>query len=239
MMNLLNILLQVTQTIADTTAIVQSAAPAATSTAPELTFWYLIKEGGPLMIPLAICSLIGLFIFIERYLAIRRYGNAPDDFVAQLKPMIQKGQFQKAQDYCARYDNSLARVISKGIARIGKPFDVIESSMENVGARELYKMENRVGILATIADIAPMFGFLGTIAGMIILFYNVNTHGFSLESISAGIYTKMVTSAVGLIIGVLAYMGYKFLMARIDRNVNKMEIQSSDFIDCLYEPELY
>ncbi len=232
-MNILNILLQIA-TEASTSNVVNTSS----SAAPELSVWYLIREGGPLMIPLGICSLIGLFVFIERAIAIRRYGSAPDDFVAELKPLIQRGQLQKAQDYCAKYNNSLSRVIQKGISRIGKPFDVIESSMENVGAREIYKMENRVGILATIADIAPMFGFLGTIAGMIILFYNVNTHGFSLESISSGIYTKMVTSAVGLIIGVFAYMGYKYLNARIDRNVNKMEIQSSDFIDCLYEPEI-
>ncbi len=224
------ILLQTNPSVA-----VATATEAAQNTA-SLSLGYLLREGGPLMIPLALCSLIGLFVFIERYLAIRRYGSAPEDFVAQIKPMIQKGQLKKASEYCQKYDNSLSRIIQKGIARIGKPFDVIEGSMENVGAREIYKMETRVGILATIADIAPMFGFLGTIAGMIILFYNVNQHGFSIESISSGIYTKMVTSAVGLIIGVFAYMGYKFLTARIERNINKIEIQSSDFIDCLYEP---
>ncbi len=223
------ILLQVSNTA-------QAVATSTTEAAPSLSLGYLLREGGPLMIPLALCSIIGLFVFIERYLAIKRYGSAPDDFMLHIRPMIQKGQFAKATEYCKKQDNSLARVIQKGIARIGKPFDVIEGSMENVGAREIYKMENRVGILATIADIAPMFGFLGTIAGMIILFYNVNQHGFSLESISSGIYTKMVTSAVGLIIGVFAYMGYKFLTARIERNINNMEIQSSDFIDCLYEP---
>ncbi len=223
------ILLQATQTVQTTVA--QNA-----EAQPELSLGYLLREGGPLMIPLALCSLIGLFVFIERYLAIRRYGSAPDDFVLQLKPMIQKGQLNKAADYCSHYDNSLARIIRKGISRIGKPFDVIEGSMENAGSREIYKMESRVSILATIADIAPMFGFLGTIAGMIILFYNVNQHGFSIESISSGIYTKMVTSAVGLIIGVFAYMGYKFLTAMIERNINKIEIQSSDFIDYLYEP---
>ncbi len=224
-----SLLLQVNQ-------VAQTTLGNTTENTPELSLGYLLREGGPLMIPLALCSIIGLFVFIERYLAIRRYGSAPDDFVAQLRPMIQKGQLKKASEYCAKYDNSLSRIIQKGISRIGKPFDVIEGSMENAGAREIYKMENRTSILATIADIAPMFGFLGTIAGMIILFYNVNQHGFSIESISSGIYTKMVTSAVGLIIGVFAYMGYKFLTAKIERNINKIEIQSSDFIDCLYEP---
>lgn len=229
-----NIVLQATQIIIDTVA--QAATPAAPAAPQELSLWYLIKEGGPLMIPLAICSVVGLYVFIERFMAIRRFSSAPDDFVQRLKPMIQHGEIEKAKQFCQMQDSSIARIIYKGLSRIGKPFDVIEGSMEGVADREIYNMETRVPMLATIADIAPMFGFLGTIAGMIQMFYNVNTHGFSLESISSGIYTKMVTSAVGLIIGIFAYMGYKYLMARIDKNINMIEIQTSDFIDALYEP---
>ncbi len=232
------ILLQVqtvTQTGVDT---LQAAANAAPQQAPptELSFWFLIKEGGPLMIPLAICSIVALYIFIERLIAISRLSGSKEDVSIHLRPMIKKGDFDNAKHYCQRVNNSVSRMLEKGIARIGKPYEVIENSMESVAEREIYKMESGVGILATIADIAPMFGFLGTIAGMIQLFYNVNTHGFSLESISSGIYTKMITSAVGLIIGILAYMGYKFLNRRIDQNINRMEIQASDFMDCLYEP---
>lgn len=228
------IVLQATQIIIDTAA--QTTPAAAVAENQELSLWYLIKEGGPLMIPLAICSIVALYVFIERLMAIRRFSSAPDDFVQRLKPMIQHGEIEKAKQFCSMQDSSIARIIHKGLSRIGKPFDVIEGSMEGVADREIYNMETRVPMLATIADIAPMFGFLGTIAGMIQMFYNVNTHGFSLESISSGIYTKMVTSAVGLIIGIFAYMGYKYLMAKIDKNINMIEIQTSDFIDALYEP---
>jgi len=127
-------------------------------------------------------------------------------------------------------------MVEKGVNRIGKPLDSIEKAMETTGKLEVYKLEKNMSVLNTIARIAPMFGFLGTIAGMIILFFSIQQNGFSLEGIAGGIYTKMVTSAVGLIIGLLAYVAYDFLNAQINKVVNKMEIAAADFIDILQEP---
>ena len=127
-------------------------------------------------------------------------------------------------------------MIEKGISRIGKPVDHIEKSMEATGKLEVYQMEKNLSILSTLAGIAPMFGFLGTIAGMIILFFNIQHQGFSLENIAGGIYTKMVTSAVGLIIGLLAYIAYNYFNAQINKNVYRMEAASVEFLDILQEP---
>jgi len=127
-------------------------------------------------------------------------------------------------------------MIDKGLSRIGKPIDHIEKSMENAGKLEVYQLEKNLSMLSTIAGIAPMFGFLGTIAGMIILFFNIQHQGFSIEGIASGIYTKMVTSAVGLIIGLLSYVAYNYLNAQINKNVNRMESAAVEFLDILHEP---
>ena len=130
-----------------------------------------------------------------------------------------------------KIDDKTWRVIEKGLSRVGKPIEQIEKSMENTGKLEVYKLEKNLSILTTIAGIAPMLGFLGTIAGMIILFFNVQHQGFDINSIAGGIYTKMVTSATGLIIGLLAYVGYTYLNAQINKQVNRIESASVEFLD--------
>jgi len=134
-------------------------------------------------------------------------------------------------------NSPVARMIDKGIQRIGKPLDAIEKSMENVGRLEMYNMKKNLSILSLISGIAPMFGFLGTIIGMVQLFYGIASTGeYTLNTIAGGIYTKMITSATGLIIGLIAYVGYNFLSTQIDKTANKMEVASSEFIDILQEP---
>ncbi len=205
--------------------------------APEqLSLWYLLKEGGILMIPLAFCSLLAVYIFVERFLAIRKAGTVPNDFMMRIREKITEGSISGAQSLCKNYEGALPRMVGKGISRIGKPMDHIEKSMEAAGKLEVYQMEKNLGILSTIAGIAPMFGFLGTIAGMIILFFNIQHQGFSIEHIAGGIYTKMVTSAVGLIIGLLSYVAYNYLNAQINKNVHKMESASLEFLDILHQP---
>jgi biopolymer transport protein ExbB len=206
------------------------------STIEELSLWYLLKEGGILMIPLLICSILAVAIFIERFIAIRKAGNTSPDFILRIKEKISEGNISGAQSLCQSFEGSIPRVISKGVRRIGKPIDHIEKSMEQTGKLEVYQMEKNLGILSTIAGIAPMFGFLGTIAGMIILFFNIQHQGFSIEHIAGGIYTKMVTSAVGLIIGLLSFVAYNYLNAQINKNVNKIETAASDFLDLLHQP---
>jgi len=234
-MNMMQILLlQATTTVADTTQ--QAAQAVQAAPAPQLSLWYLLTEGGVLMIPLLLCSILAVFVFVERLLAIRKAGQMETNFMGRVRDMILSGNLAGARSMCKGSDTAIARMIDKGISRIGKPLDYIERSIENTGKVEVYKMEKNVSILSTIAGIAPMFGFLGTIAGMIILFFNVTTQGFSIESIAGGIYTKMVTSAVGLMIGLVAYVAYNYLNAQIDKNVNKMEEATNEFMDILHEP---
>jgi biopolymer transport protein ExbB len=150
---------------------------------------------------------------------------------------ILNGNIQAARSVTKNTENPVAKMIDKGIQRIGKPIDAIEKSMENVGKLEMYKMEKNLSILSLIAGIAPMFGFLGTIIGMVQLFYGIASTGeYTLNTIAGGIYTKMITSATGLIIGLIAYVGHNYLSTQIDKTANKMEAASADFIDVLQEP---
>lgn len=213
-----------------------ATTPPPPAPAEQLSLWYLLKEGGVLMIPLALCSVIAVYFFVERFLAIRKAGNTPADFMLRIRDKIKEGNIAGAQSLCKSYEGSIPNVVAKGVSRIGKPIDHIEKSMENEGKLEVYKMEKNLGVLSTIAGIAPMFGFLGTIAGMIILFFNIQHQGFEIKNMAGGIYTKLVTSAVGLIIGLLAYVAYNYLNAQIDKNVNRVESASNEFLDILHEP---
>ncbi len=226
-MSLLTILLQI-----DTTA----KTAAATAEPETISLFYLLKEGGVLMIPLLLCSIALVYVFVERLSAIRKASVIDPTFMSRIREQITSGNLQGAKSLARGTDNPVARMIDKGISRIGKPMDHIEKSMESTGKLEVYQLEKNLSILSTIAGIAPMFGFLGTIAGMIILFFNIQHQGFSLEHIAGGIYTKMVTSAVGLIIGLLAYVAYNYLNAQINKNVNRMEAAAVEFIDILQEP---
>ena len=175
-------------------------------------------------------------MFVERLLVLRRAGRLDNTFMYRIREHITSGNLNGARSLARNTDNPVARMIEKGISRIGKPVDHIEKSMESAGKLEVYQLEKNLSILSTLAGIAPMFGFLGTIAGMIILFFNIQHQGFSLENIAGGIYTKMVTSAVGLIIGLLAYIAYNYFNAQINKNVNRMEAASVEFLDILQEP---
>lgn len=229
MYNLLAIFLQLdTATQAVTTIEANSAE--------ELSLIYLLKEGGVLMIPLLLCSILMVYVFLERLFAIRKAARIEPTFMARIREHVTDGNLTAAKNLAKTTSGPLARIIDKGLSRIGKPVDHIEKSMENTGKLQVYELEKNISILSTIAGIAPMFGFLGTIAGMIILFFNIQHQGFSIENIAGGIYTKMVTSAVGLIIGLLSYVAYNYLNAQINKTVNKMEAASVEFLDILHEP---
>ncbi len=224
-MTLLNILLLQADTVKNATAA------ATTVPVEKISLFNLLMQGGALMIPLLLCSIILVYVFAERWMAIRKASVVDPSFMARIREQIEAGNKEKAIATCKNLNTPIARVIEKGISRIGKPVDYIEKSMENTGRLEVYQLEKNLSVLSTIASIAPIFGFLGTIAGMIILFFNVQHQGFSLETIAGGIYTKMVTSATGLIIGLLAYMGYAYLNTQINKNVNRIEAASADFLD--------
>ena len=203
----------------------------------KMNLWDLLMAGGWIMVPLALLLVLAIFFFFERLIAIRTAGRMDPNFMSIIRDHIVTGNVSAARSLAKNTPNPVARMIDKGVQRIGKPIDAIEKSMENVGKLEIYKMEKNLSVLSLIAGIAPMFGFLGTIVGMVQLFYGISSTGeYTLSTIAGGIYTKMITSASGLIIGLLAYVGYNFLNAQIDKNVNKMEAASAEFIDVLQEP---
>lgn len=206
-------------------------------TAEKISLWSLLEKGGWIMYPLYLLLVAAIFVFTERWIAIRKAGRIDNNFMGIIRDHILTGNVQAARSVTKNTDNPVARMIDKGIQRIGKPIDIIEKSMENVGRLEMYSMERNLSILSLIAGIAPMFGFLGTIIGMVQLFYGIASTGeYTLNTIAGGIYTKMITSATGLIIGLIAYVGHNFLSVQIDKTANKMEAASADFMDVLQEP---
>src|SRR2546423_5296090 len=197
----------------------------------------MLTMGGWLMLPLALLFLITVYVFFERLIAIRKASRIDENFMNIIRDHIVSGNVSAARSFAKNTNNPVARIIDKGIQRIGKPIDNIEKSMENVGRLELYNMERNLSILSLIAGIAPMFGFLGTIVGMFKLFYSLASTGdFTIQTMANGIYTKMITSATGLIIGLLAYIAHSYLSTQVDKTANKMEASSSEFIDVLQEP---
>ncbi len=219
---------------------VQTAVNAATqNTNPEesLNLFDVLQLGGVLMIPLVVLFFIAIFVFTERLITIRRASRIDQNFMNIVRDHIMSGNVVAARSFTKNTNNPVARIIDKGIQRIGKPIESIEKSMENVGKLELYNMEKNLSILALIAGIAPMFGFLGTIVGMFQLFYSLaNTGEFTIQSMANGIYTKVISSAVGLIIGLMAYIMHSYLVAQVDKTANKMEASSAEFVDVLQEP---
>lgn len=233
-MHLLSVLLlQATAAPIDTA--VKAVTQAAPATAEKISLFHLLMEGGVLMIPLLLSSILMVYVFIERLSVIRKAGAIDDKFLDRIREQVANKNIEGAKAACRMSNTPVARIIEKGLTVTDKPIDYIEKSMENTGKLEVYKLERNLSILSTIAGIAPILGFLGTIAGMIILFFNVQHQGFSLETIAGGIYTKMVTSASGLIIGLFAYVGHQYLNAQINKNVNKMEAASAEFLDIVME----
>ena len=189
------------------------------------------------MYPLYGLFVIAIFVFFERLIAINKASRIDVNFMNIIRDNIISGNISAARSLSKNTANPVARMIDKGLQRVGKPIEAIETSMENVGKLEMYKMERNLNILSLIAGIAPKFGFLGTIIGMIQLFFDINATGkFELNVIAGGIYVKMITSGVGLIVGLLAFVGYHFLNTQIEKTGNKMEAASADFLDILQEP---
>jgi biopolymer transport protein ExbB len=209
----------------------------AASVAQVESVWGLLSKGGPLMIPLGILFALAVYFFIERLMVVRRAGKIDENFMNIIRDHITNGNVAAARSLTKNTNNPVARMIDKGIQRIGKPIDAIERSMEIVGKLEMYKMEKNLTMLSVIARIAPLFGFVGTIVGLVILLKEFATiSNPSISQIADAMYIKLITSATGLIIGMLAYLGYSYLDTQINRTANRMEAASSDFIDVLQEP---
>lgn len=203
----------------------------------HLSFFELLQMGGWIMIPLGVMLLLAVYVFFERLMAIRAAAKIDDNFMNIIRDNIVSGNVVAARNFAKNNNNPVARIIDKGIQRIGKPIDSIEKSMDNIGVLEMYKLEKNLGVLSVVSKAAPIFGFVGTLVGLMQLFSRITTSNeFEVGTIAGGIYTKLITSITGLVIGLGAYLAYSYLNTQIDKTSHKMEAASSDFLDILQEP---
>ena len=199
----------------------------------------LAIQGGFMMIPIFILSVIAIYLFFERLMIINKANQNPEQFMNRVKELVLRGDINGAKLLCAQQDSPVGRMIQKGLYRIGSPLKNIEASIENVGKLEIFKLEKNLSSIATIAGAAPMMGFLGTVIGMVEAFIAIAQEEGSVSPklLSSGIYTAMITTVAGLVVGIMAYLAYNFLVTRVQKVVHKMEYTSIEFIDLLQEPQ--
>lgn len=207
-----------------------------------LSIWELMTSGGLggqiIMFVLVVLLFVALYLYFERLFAINAASKIEASFMNNIKMQVMQGKLDGAKMLCAQTNSPVARLIEKGISRIGKPLEDINTAIENAGKLEIYKLEKNASILATIAGAGPMIGFLGTVIGMILAFHKMASGGGQVEvgELSQGIYTAMTTTVAGLIVGIVAYMGYNHLVVKTDKVVHSMEANATDFLDLLNEP---
>jgi biopolymer transport protein ExbB len=198
----------------------------------------LALKGGWIMVPIVLLSIIAVYIFFDRYFAIKKAGKFDANFLEKIKIYITSGKIDEAINLCRSSSNPAARMLEKGISRIGRPLTDVNAAIENVGNLEISKLEKGLPVLASVAGGAPMIGFLGTVMGMIQAFYDMANAGNNIDVtlLSSGIYQAMVTTVAGLIVGIIAYFAYNILVANVEKVVFKMEATTSEFMDLLNEP---
>ncbi|MBZ9632106.1 MotA/TolQ/ExbB proton channel family protein [Salegentibacter sp. JZCK2] len=207
-----------------------------------LSLFDLMLSGGLggqiIILILFILLFAAVYIYFERLFAIKSASQVDKNFMLQIKDNVLNGNIESAKMRCAQSDSPVARLTEKGISRIGSPLDDINTAIENAGRLEVYKLEKNVSILATIAGAAPMIGFLGTVIGMVIAFHELATSSGQAQmgALAEGIYTAMTTTVAGLIVGIIAYIGYNHLVVKTDKVVHQMEATAVDFLDLLNEP---
>jgi biopolymer transport protein ExbB len=234
------ILLQITksgQAIADT-ANAAMGQQGIDSSEISMSLWDLALKGGWILAILAVLSIIAVYIFIERYFAIAKGSKEEKNFMNNIRDFIHDGRIDSAMTLCRNNDSPIARMIEKGLARIGKPLNDINTAIENVGKLEVSKLEKNIAGLATISGAGPMLGFLGTVMGMIRAFYDMSMAGNNIDIalLSTGIYQAMVTTVAGLIVGIIAYVCYNILVSRIEKLIFLLEARATEFMDVLHEP---
>lgn len=221
----------------DTLNSIQQQAVQIAAPAENLNLIQLLMKGGWIMVPILVLFFLGLVIFIERYITIRNASKADGNLMAQVKSNVLSGKLEAAIAVTRSSNTALARMLQKGLTRVGRPIRDIEGAIENAGKLEVSRLEKNINILGIIAGIAPMLGFVGTIFGVIQIFRDVEmAGGIDIGSVSGGLYVKMIASASGLTIGILAYIGYHILNMLVDRLILKMETEAVEFIDLLDEP---
>ncbi|MCK5370231.1 MAG: MotA/TolQ/ExbB proton channel family protein [Cyclobacteriaceae bacterium] len=223
-------ILQITTSPADTLTVVAGQ--------DSMALISLIIQGGYMMIPIFILSIVAVYVYVERIRTIGRAAKTPIGFMDNIKKLVSDGDLSGAKLICTQMETPIAKMIGKGLSRIGSPLKNIEVSIENAGRIEIYQLEKNLSLLATISGAAPMIGFLGTVTGMIRAFMSIAQEegAVSPKLLSAGIYEAMLTTAAGLFVGIVAYLGYNYLVTRVQKVVHNMEYTSIDFIDLLQEP---
>ena len=225
--------------------IIQEGADVLTdaeSTEKTLSIIELISSGGTagqiIIAMLFVLLIAAIYIYFERLFAIKAASKIDSNFMNQIKDHVSNGKIDSAQMLCAQVNSPVSRLINKGITRIGKPLDDINTAIENAGRLEIYSLEKNVSILATISGVAPMIGFLGTVIGMILSIFEIANSGgqIDIKQLSDGLYTAMTTTVAGLIVGIVAYMAYNHLVVKTDKVVYQMEANSLEFLDHLNEP---
>lgn len=220
----------------DPSSVVAEAVPVQ----EELSFSLIDMaiKGGWLMIPLFLLSILTIYIFAQKWWAIRKASVVDENFMKDIRDYIHQGKINAALSLCKKNDTPVSRLIEKGVERIGRPLQDIQTAVENMGNVEVARLEKGLPMLATIAGGAPMIGFLGTVIGMVQAFYNMSAAGNNIDItlLSGGIYTAMVTTVAGLIVGILAYFGYNYLTAKISDLMFKMQNNTIEFMDLLHEP---
>lgn len=231
----LGILAQVAVQVTDS---LNSAAAVAMAPAKEMNLLEMAAKGGWIMIVLAILSLVCIYIFFERVFVLRRANREDPHFMERIKDYIRSGEIKAAVSYCKGTDTPSARMIEKGISRIGRPVSDVQAAIENVGNLEVAKLEKGLSVMATISSGAPMLGFLGTVTGMVRAFWEMANAGNNIDitQLSGGIYEAMITTVGGLIVGIIAMFAYNYLVTLVGRVVNKLEAGTLSFMDLLDEP---
>ncbi|GHU94384.1 biopolymer transporter ExbB [Bacteroidia bacterium] len=215
---------------------VLQALPTATEPGQQLDFIELAFKGGIVMIPILLLSLIGVFIFTERFIAIHRANKIDQNFMNNIRDYISDNRIDAAVALCQSHSTPISRMIEKGLKRVGRPLADVQTAIENVGNIEVSTLEKGLPILAMVAGGAPMLGFLGTVTGMVSAFFDMAAAGsnLSIDTLSSGIYEALVTTVAGLIVGLIGYFGYNYLVARVSTVVHMMEANTVEFMDILY-----
>ena len=208
-------------------------------TEESISLLELLTNGGYMMIPILLLWMVAIYIFVERSRTLGAAAKTPESFKDQIRSLVIAGDINGALMLCGKTDTPVARMIEKGLSRIGNPLKNIEVSIENVGKLEIYRLEKNLNLLATISGAAPMIGFLGTVTGMIQAFIAIAQEegAVSPKLLSSGIYEAMITTAAGLFVGILAYLGYNYLVSKVGKVIHTMESNVIDFIDLLQEPK--
>lgn len=217
---------------------ISATAGAVEGATAELSVWELCLEGGFIMLPLALLSVVCIYIFIERFMVIKKASQEDETFMKRIKDYIHEGEIESAMNLCKKTGSPYARLIAKGISRIGRPMNDVLVAIENTGNLEIAKLGKGLPWLATTAAGAPMLGFLGTVMGMVNAFYNLASAGSAanIDVLAGGIYEALVTTVAGLIVGIIAMFAYNYLVARINNVMNLLEAKTMEFMDLLNEP---